>query len=96
MNNQLKSLAFEMLDQLRVVNAAWPESDCQQLIDKVESFFEKRGCWLDDGAIDQRLLPDTCVLDEGNPHNCIYANDLYKQGKTKLDCEYWNAGEPKL
>lgn len=95
-NNQLRVLAFEMLQKLREINDSNREATCQEVINKVESFLEKRGCWLDDGQIDQALLPDTCVLDEGEPHNCIYANDLFEQGKTKLDCKYWNAGQPRL
>lgn len=53
------------------------------------------GCWLDDGLVNpDEHLPDGCVIDDGEPHNCIYAAELVKQGKGKLDCKYWNAGRP--
>ena len=64
------------------------------LIARATSFLQSRGCWLDDGQIEQSALPDTCVFDEGQPHNCIYAQQMLRGGKGKLDCPYWNTGSP--
>lgn len=64
------------------------------LIARATSFLETRNCWLDDGQIEQSALPDTCVFDEGQPQNCVYAQQMIREGKGKLDCPCWNAGAP--
>lgn len=44
------------------------------------------GCHVDcfDGQ-----YPDACVLDNGTPWDCIYAQPLLDQGKSKWDCKEW-------
>lgn len=90
----LRSLCEELVEELE----GWMEhSNClpeSKLLTKARAFLQRNGCWLDDGAVDPALLPDACVIDEGAPHNCIYASELVRQGKGKLDCKYWNTGEP--
>jgi len=85
----LRSLCEELTEYVSLLDD--PPHD---LVVRAQAFLQKNGCWLDDGAVDTALLPDACVIDEGAPHNCIYAQELVRQGKGKLDCKYWNTGEP--
>ena len=50
------------------------------------------GCHVD---LEEGMEPDGCVLDEGRPHKCIYANRLLREGKSKTACEYWKPIEVK-
>lgn len=50
------------------------------------------GCHVD---LEEGMEPDGCVLDEGSPHKCIYANRLLREGKSKTACEYWKPIEVK-
>lgn len=97
MSNTLRSLTQELLEALKsrssLANSEQTTAE-KDLIKRTESFLEVRNCWLDDGQIEQSALPDTCVFDDGQPHNCIYAEELMRRGKGKLDCEYWGAGQP--
>lgn len=45
------------------------------------------GCHCD---LEPGKKPDSCVLDEGKPENCFFAEKLVKEGKNKQDCEYWH------
>lgn len=47
----------------------------------------KYGCFID--LCEEGDEPDGCVIDEGEPHLCIYAERLVAQGKGKLDCKEW-------
>ena len=97
MSNTLRSLTQELLEALKSRSSSANSEQTtaeKDLIKRAESFLEVRNCWLDDGQIEQSALPDTCVFDNGQPHNCIYAEDLSREGKGKLDCEYWGAGQP--
>lgn len=44
---------------------------------------KSKGCWMDDGQ--DVPLPDTCVIDDGKPEDCVYARGLTTHG----ECEYW-------
>ena len=44
------------------------------------------GCHVD---LEPGQAPDGCVLDDHRPQDCVYARALLRDGKTKLDCEYW-------
>lgn len=39
-------------------------------------------------TVDGSELPD-CSLDHDEPENCMIANELNMEGKTKHDCKYW-------
>lgn len=98
MTETLRALTQELLEALKSrsssTNNERRTAAEQDLIERAESFLEVRNCWLDDGQIEQSALPDTCVFDEGQPYNCIYAENLLKEGKGKLDCKYWGVGQP--
>lgn len=47
------------------------------------------GCHVD---LDPDEEPDHCVIDEGRPQDCIYA----QKGIRKEQCEYWRIVTPKL
>ena len=49
----------------------------------------KYGCHCEIEAMDDGFEPDACVIDGGNINDCIYAVKLQREGKGKLDCEYW-------
>lgn len=71
----------------------WSGAEVQQWIDEnIAPLLEatptstgaelKHGCYCD---LEPHMEPDGCVIDEGKPDNCFYAN-----GKTcKTQCEYW-------
>lgn len=44
------------------------------------------GCHCD---LEPRMQPDKCVLDQGSIHDCILAENLVRDGKTKWDCREW-------
>ena len=44
------------------------------------------GCHVD---LHPGMKPDGCVLDGGRPETCIYAKRLFREGKDKTACEYW-------
>jgi hypothetical protein len=44
------------------------------------------GCHCD---IEQGFEPDGCVLDEGNPNDCVYAMQILRKGQEKEACSYW-------
>ena len=44
------------------------------------------GCHCD---LDEGMVPDTCVLDEGSTHDCVYAGKLLREGKGKEQCSEW-------
>lgn len=96
MSDTLRSLTQELLEALKSRSSSTNNENRsaaeQDLVERAESFLEVRNCWLDE--IEQSALPDTRVFDDGQPHNCIYAEKLMKEGKGKLDCEYWGAGQP--
>ena len=50
------------------------------------------GCHVD---LDDDMEPDGCVLDEGSPHTCVYADRLLREGKNKTACNYWKPIEVK-
>lgn len=50
------------------------------------------GCHCD---LEEGMVPDGCVLDEGRPDNCVYAPRLLREGKDKTACEYWKPIEVK-
>ena len=50
------------------------------------------GCHID---LEPNMMPDGCVLDDGTPYNCIYAQSLLREGKDKTSCEYWKPIEVK-
>ena len=43
---------------------------------------KKYGCHCD---LEEDMEPDGCVIDEGNPLDCVYARRI----ETKEQCEYW-------
>jgi hypothetical protein len=57
----------------------------KETIEKMR-FTEEYGCHVD---LEPGQKPDSCVIDEGIPHTCIYAGTLVAQGKDKHACEYW-------
>jgi hypothetical protein len=89
MTDTLRSLCEELTEFASLL-----DDPPNELVARAQAFLEKKGCWLDDGAVDIESLPDACVIDEGKPHNCVYAQALLREGKGKLDCKYWNVGEP--
>jgi hypothetical protein len=38
--------------------------------------------------------PDVCVFDNGDVEDCIFAIGLQREGKGKLQCEYWRPIKP--
>lgn len=49
----------------------------------------KYGCFVEaDANSNDEWIPD-CELDGKDITACSIAEDLYSQGKTKEDCEYW-------
>lgn len=54
------------------------------LVEKVIA--EKFGCHCD---LEPGQKPDECVLDFMNSSECVYAEILVKNGKSKEQCEYW-------
>lgn len=54
------------------------------LVEKVIS--EKFGCYCD---LEPGQKPDDCVLDTSSASDCVYAELLVKNGKSKEQCEYW-------
>ena len=94
MSDTLQSICLELLNKVKEYAAVHPNHDNDDLLNRASSLLEVRNCWLDDGVVEISALPDTCVLDEGRVHDCIYAEELVRTGKGKLDCRYWNAGRP--
>ena len=43
---------------------------------------QRNGCHCD---LDPGMEPDGCVIDDGEPWNCIYAKDVEKKER----CKYW-------
>lgn len=94
-SHTLRSICIELVNRVQEYATAHPKHDQNdELLARARSFLETRNCWLNDGQIDPVALPDTCVIDEGQPHHCIYATELVRNNKSKLDCRYWNAGAP--
>lgn len=54
----------------------------ERILDAVHS--DAYGCHCDLESMEDGFEPDGCVIDEGNPQDCIYANcgDKWK-------CKYW-------
>ena len=46
----------------------------------------KYGCHCD---LEDDEQPDSCVLDDGNPQDCIHAKMLLAAGKGRNDCKEW-------
>lgn len=44
------------------------------------------GCHVD---LEEGQKPDDCVMDFDAHQDCVYAMKLQREGKTKLQCEYW-------
>lgn len=86
MSNIFWSLCRELTDHL-----ALQDEPPHELVNRAQYFLSKYGCWLDEG---QQNLPDTCVLDTGNPQDCWHAERLVKEGKDKCNCQYWNTCHP--
>jgi hypothetical protein len=75
--------------------ATWEELDAEDMADLmamsthfltlylVTPIDPTKGCWMDDG--EGVPLPDTCVIDDGKPEDCIYA----KGKMSRAECEYW-------
>ncbi len=77
------SLADQMADLIRVANrlGLYDAADAvRQMAPKIGKV--RYGCHVDlfDGA-----SPDGCVIDTGEYHNCIYA----EEGMRKEQCKYW-------
>ena len=47
---------------------------------------EQWGCHCD---LEDGKTPDACVFDNGDWRDCTFAVYLYREGKSKADCEYW-------
>lgn len=47
---------------------------------------EKWGCHCD---LEEGQEPDGCVIDEGRPSECFFAQRLLNAGKGRDDCEEW-------
>ncbi len=47
-----------------------------------------KNCWLDD---EPDLCPSPCVFDDPREvvDNCVYARQLYNEGKCKTNCQYY-------
>jgi hypothetical protein len=86
MSNTFWSLCRELTDHL-----ALQDEPPHELVNRAQYFLSKYGCWLDEG---QQNLPDTCVLDTGDPQDCWHAERLVKEGKDKCNCQYWNTCHP--
>ena len=61
-------------------------SKYQALIDALKAGPVEYACHCD---LEPHMKPDGCVLDEGKPENCIYAERLVKRGLSKTDCAEW-------
>lgn len=47
------------------------------------------GCHCGIAAIGEDFEPDACVMDDHHDQDCTHAELLRTQGKTKMDCQYW-------
>jgi hypothetical protein len=90
----LREAAQQALDALegvvRVADRATQEfADARTAIADLRAALAEpvpHGCHCD---LEDDMAPDGCVLDDGNPDECVYARPLLRQGKGKTDCDYW-------
>ncbi len=65
-----------LCDAVDALQAAFGDS-----LDKLDAL--PYGCYCD---LEEGQEPDGCVIDEGEPHKCIYASKIER----KEQCQYWN------
>lgn len=52
---------------------------------------ERYGCHVELFAMPDGYQPDECVLDYGNPNDCVYAGHI----KCREECKYWRRVTPE-
>jgi hypothetical protein len=85
-----QSLSDQMAELIQVSNrlGLYDAADAvHQLMPRLRKV--KYGCHVD---LDPGMEPDGCVIDEDQPHKCIYA----KAGMRKEQCKYWRIVKPLL
>lgn len=83
------SVAAQLADLRRVANRLGFYDAADAIAQWCKNLPElKYGCYCD---LKDHMEPDGCVIDDGEIHNCVYAQEDMR----KEQCEYWRPIQPK-
>ena len=77
----------------------WSDEDVKNIQDVMRDFYRMgqqdatasdpaKQCYHDEGQCACQI-PQTCVIDDGQPFDCSFSQRLIEQGKGRDDCEHW-------